>query len=135
MEGMVVGEEVSLSDLKGTMELMAKHIFGDNVTTRFRSSYYPFTEPSVEFDVTCVKCMGKGCNICKNTGWVTIGGAGMVHPKVLKDAGFNPEEYMGFAFGFGIERIAMVKYGVEDVRDFYTNDLRISKNFDERGEK
>ena len=116
MEGMVVAEEVSLSDLKGTLELMAKHLFGEKTKTRFRSSYYPFTEPSVEFDVTCVKCGGKGCNVCKDTGWLTIGGAGMVHPKVLLGAGFDPEKYMGFAFGFGIERIAMVKYEIDDVR-------------------
>ena len=133
-EGMIVDKEISLSDLKGTLDLMAKHLFGDNVVTRFRPSFYPFTEPSVEFDVSCFKCNGKGCNVCKGTTWITIGGAGIVHPNVLNMAGYDSEKYTGFAFGFGIERIAMVKYEVPDVRCFYTNDLRVCNEFERRGE-
>ena len=133
-EGMIVDKEISLSDLKGTLDLMAKHLFGKDVVTRFRPSFYPFTEPSVEFDVSCFKCNGKGCNVCKGTTWITIGGAGVVHPNVLNMAGYDSEKYTGFAFGFGIERIAMVKYGVPDVRYFYTNDLRVCNEFERRGE-
>lgn len=133
-EGMIVDKEISLSDLKGTLDLMAKHLFGDNVVTRFRPSFYPFTEPSVEFDVSCFKCNGKGCNVCKGTTWITIGGAGIVHPNVLNMAGYDSEKYTGFAFGFGIERIAMVKYEVPDVRCFYTNDLRVCNEFERRGD-
>jgi len=133
-EGMIVDKEISLSDLKGTLDLMAKYLFGKDVVTRFRPSFYPFTEPSVEFDVSCFKCNGKGCNVCKGTTWITIGGAGIVHPNVLNMAGYDSEKYTGFAFGFGIERIAMVKYGVPDVRYFYTNDLRVCNEFERRGE-
>ena len=133
-EGMVVDKQISLSDLKGTLDLMAKHLFGKDVITRFRPSFYPFTEPSVEFDVSCFKCNNKGCNVCKGTTWITIGGAGIVHPNVLNMAGYDSEKYTGFAFGFGIERIAMVKYGVPDVRHFYTNDLRVCNEFERRGE-
>lgn len=133
-EGMVVDKQISLSDLKGTLDLMAKHLFGKDVITRFRPSFYPFTEPSVEFDVSCFKCNGKGCNVCKGTTWITIGGAGIVHPNVLNMAGYDSKKYTGFAFGFGIERIAMVKYGVPDVRHFYTNDLRVCNEFERRGE-
>lgn len=134
MEGLLVDKDISLSDLKGTLDVMAKRLFGDNVKTRFRSSYYPFTEPSVEFDVSCFKCDMKGCNVCKDTGWITIGGAGMVHPNVLRNCGYDPNKCTGFAFGFGIERIAMIKYGIDDIRVFYTNDLRSCKSFDKRGE-
>lgn len=133
-EGMIVDKEISLSDLKGTLDLMAKYLFGKDVVTRFRPSFYPFTEPSVEFDVSCFKCNGKGCNVCKGTTWITIGGAGIVHPNVLNMAGYDSEKYTGFAFGFGIERTAMVKYGVPDVRYFYTNDLRVCNEFERRGE-
>lgn len=133
-EGMIVDKEISLSDLKGTLDLMAKYLFGKDVVTRFRPSFYPFTEPSVEFDVSCFRCNGKGCNVCKGTTWITIGGAGIVHPNVLNMAGYDSEKYTGFAFGFGIERIAMVKYGVPDVRYFYTNDLRVCNEFERRGE-
>ena len=133
-EGMIVDKEISLSDLKGTLDLMAKYLFGKDVVTRFRPSFYPFTEPSVEFDVSCFKCNGKGCNVCKGTTWITIGGAGIVHPNVLNMAEYDSEKYTGFAFGFGIERIAMVKYGVPDVRYFYTNDLRVCNEFERRGE-
>jgi len=124
MEGLLVDYNISLADLKGTFDVIAKHLFGEEVETRFRSSFYPFTEPSVELDVSCFNCGGSGCPICKHTGWITVGGAGMVHPKVLENCGYNPEEMSGFAFGFGIERLAMLKYGVQDVRTFYTNDLR-----------
>lgn len=123
MEGLLIDEGISLADLKGTFEIIAKHLFG-NVDTRFRSSFYPFTEPSVELDVSCFNCEGKGCPICKNTGWITVGGAGMVHPKVLKNCGYDPDKMSGFAFGFGVERLAMLKYGITDVRIFYQNDLR-----------
>ena len=126
MEGLVIDKNISLADLKGTFDVIAKHLFGENVDTRFRSSFYPFTEPSVELDVSCFNCAGKGCPICKQTGWITVGGAGMVHPKVLTNCGYNPDVISGFAFGFGVERLAMLKYGVTDVRTFYINDLRIN---------
>ena len=132
MEGLVVDKEISLSDLKGTLDIMAKRLFGDNVETRFRSSFYPFTEPSVEFDVSCFKCNKKGCNVCKDTGWITIGGAGVVHPNVLRNCGYDPDKYTGFAFGFGAERLAMLKYGINDIRTFYNTDLRESATFDRK---
>ncbi len=128
MEGLLIDKNISLADLKGTFDIIAKHLFGDKVETRFRSSFYPFTEPSVELDVSCFNCGGKGCNICKNTGWITVGGAGMVHPKVLTNCGYDPDLMSGFAFGFGVERLAMLKYGVTDVRTFYTNDLRVNSD-------
>ncbi len=124
MEGLLVDEGISLADLKGTFDIIAKHLFGDSVETRFRSSFYPFTEPSVELDVSCFNCKGVGCPLCKTTGWITVGGAGMVHPKVLKNCGYDPDKMSGFAFGFGVERLAMLKYGITDIRTFYTNDLR-----------
>lgn len=124
MEGLLVDKDISLADLKGTFDVIAKHLFGNDVETRFRSSFYPFTEPSVELDVSCFNCGGKGCPICKSTGWITVGGAGMVHPKVLSNCGYDPDKVSGFAFGFGVERLAMLKYGVTDVRTFYLNDLR-----------
>ncbi len=134
MEGLLVDKEISLANLKATLDIMAKKLFGESVITRFRSSYYPFTEPSVEFDVSCFKCKGKGCNVCKDTGWITIGGAGMVHPNVLTNCGYDKDKYTGFAFGFGVERIAMIKYGISDIRTFYVNDLRSSNAFNKRGE-
>ena len=126
MEGLLVDKNISLADLKGTWDIIAKHLFGEETTTRFRSSFYPFTEPSVELDVSCFNCHGDGCAICKDTGYITVGGAGMVHPKVLENCGYNPEEMSGFAFGFGLERLAMLKYGINDIRLFYTNDLRVN---------
>ena len=129
IEGLLVDKNVSLSDLKGTIDVIVKKIFGNEVETRFRPSYYPFTEPSVEGDISCFKCHGKGCNICKNTGWITIVGAGIVHPNVLKNCGIDPEEYSGFAFGFGVERIAMAKFGIEDMRLLFENDIRFLKQF------
>ena len=134
IEGLLIDKNVTLSDLKGTFDVAAKHLFGENCVTRFRPSYYPFTEPSVETDISCFKCGGKGCAICKNTGWITISGAGVVHPNVLKMCGYDPEIWHGFAFGFGLERIAMLKYGINDIRTFYNTDLRQNKEFD-RGDK
>lgn len=132
IEGLLVDKNVSLSDLKGTFDVIAKKLFGEDCKTRFRPSYYPFTEPSVETDISCFNCHGKGCNICKNTGWITVSGAGMVNPKVLEDCGYDPKVWTGFAFGFGAERLAMLKYGINDIRTFYNTDLREIKNFDRK---
>lgn len=132
IEGLLIDEKVSLSDLKGTFDVIAKKLFGEDCKTRFRPSYYPFTEPSVETDISCFNCHGKGCSICKNTGWITVAGAGMVNPKVLEDCGYDPKKWKGFAFGFGAERLAMLKYGINDIRAFYNTDLRELKNFDRR---
>ncbi|HIU39686.1 MAG TPA: phenylalanine--tRNA ligase subunit alpha [Candidatus Aphodocola excrementigallinarum] len=132
IEGLLVDKNISLSDLKGTFDVIAKKLFGDDIKTRFRPSYYPFTEPSVETDISCFNCHGKGCSICKNTGWITVSGAGMVNPKVLEDCGYDPKVWSGFAFGFGAERLAMLKYGINDIRTFYNTDLRELKNFDRK---
>ncbi len=129
MEGLVVAHGITLSDLKGTLSLFAKRMFGDKREIRFRPSYFQFTEPSVEIDVSCHVCDGKGCSICKDTGWIEILGGGMVHPQVLKAAGYEDETLTGFAFGIGVERITMLKYGVEDIRQFYTNDKRFINQF------
>lgn len=129
-EGLVVGGHITLADLKGTLEFMADAMFGSGRKVRFRPSYFPFTEPSVEVDVSCPFCNGKGCNVCKGSGWIEILGAGMVHPHVLEMNGFDPEKCSGFAFGVGLERVAMLKYGIDDIRNFYTNDIRFLKNFD-----
>jgi phenylalanyl-tRNA synthetase alpha subunit len=129
MEGLVIGEKVTLADLKGTLEFMARKLFGQDRQIRFRPSYFPFTEPSVEVDVSCHICNGKGCPTCKGTGWIEILGAGEVHPNVLKMAGYDPEKCSGFAFGVGIERVAMLKYGIDDIRHFYTNDKRFNSTF------
>ena len=134
IEGLLIDKNVTLADLKGTFDVAAKHLFGENCETRFRPSYYPFTEPSVETDVSCFKCGGKGCNVCKNTGWITISGAGVVNPNVLKMCGYDPEVWHGFAFGFGLERIAMIKYGINDIRTFYNTDLRETRSFDRKGD-
>ncbi len=130
IEGLLVDKDISLSDLKGTFEVVFKKLFGNDVEVRLRPSYYPFTEPSVEADISCFNCKGKGCNICKHTGWITIVGAGMVHPDVLRMGGFDPSVWSGFAFGFGAERVAMLKYGINDIRVFYNTDLREVNNFD-----
>ena len=130
IEGLLVDKDISLSDLKGTIDVIVKKLFGDDVETRFRPSYYQFTEPSVEADISCFKCKGKGCPICKNTGWITVVGAGVVHPNVLRMSGYDPEVWSGFAFGFGAERMAMLKYDIDDLRVFYNTDLREVKNFD-----
>lgn len=132
IEGLLVDKNISLSDLKGTFDVIAKHLFGEECQTRFRPSYYPFTEPSVEMDISCHHCKGKGCAICKNTGWITVSGGGMVHPKVLENCGYDPKKWSGFAFGFGAERLAMIKYGIDDLRVFYTNDLRESRVFERK---
>ena len=132
IEGLLVDKNISLSDLKGTFDTIAKKLFGPDCVTRFRPSYYQFTEPSVETDISCFVCKGKGCSLCKNTGWITVSGAGMVHPNVLKNCGYDPKEWSGFAFGFGAERLAMLKYGINDIRTFYQTDLRESANFDRK---
>lgn len=129
IEGLVVGKNVSMGDLKGTLEMIIKKMFGEERQIRLRPSYFPFTEPSVEVDVSCFKCGGKGCNVCKQTGWIEILGAGMVHPRVLEMSGIDPTEYSGFAFGLGQERIAMLRYGINDIRGFYQGDVRFSEQF------
>lgn len=130
VEGLVIDKNISLADLKGTLEIFVKKMLGENSELRFRPSYFPFTEPSIEVDVSCFNCGGKGCNICKNTGWIEILGAGMVHPNVLNMCGYDSDKFTGFAFGIGPERIAMLKYGITDIRNFYTNDMRFLKEFD-----
>ncbi len=130
IEGLLVDKNISLSDLKGTIDVVVKKLFGEDIVTRFRPSYYQFTEPSVEVDISCFNCKGKGCNICKKTGWITVAGAGVVHPNVLRMSGYDPKEWSGFAFGFGAERLAMLKYDINDLRVFYNTDLRESKTFD-----
>ena len=129
IEGLVVGKNISMGDLKGTLEMIIQKMFGAERQIRLRPSYFPFTEPSVEVDVSCFKCGGKGCNVCKKTGWIEILGAGMVHPQVLEMSGVDSEEYSGFAFGLGQERIAMLRYGINDIRGFYQGDVRFSEQF------
>ncbi len=128
-EGLVIGENITVADLKGTLELMIRELFSKDAKIRFRPSYFPFTEPSFEVDMTCHICGGKGCPTCKGTGWIEILGSGMVHPNVLEMAGIDSHKYTGFAFGAGIERIAMLKYGITDIRDLYTNDIRFLDGF------
>lgn len=130
IEGLVIDENISMADLKGTLELFCKKILGEKTQVRFRPSFFPFTEPSVEVDVTCFKCGGKGCNLCKDTGWIEVLGAGMVHPNVLRMCGYDPDKYQGFAFGTGIDRFAMFKYNIPDIRTIYGNDIRFIKQFD-----
>ena len=132
IEGLLVDKDIRLSDLKGTFDCIAKKLFGEDCVTRFRPSYYQFTEPSVETDISCFACKGKGCSLCKNTGWITVSGAGMVHPNVLRNCGYDPKVWSGFAFGFGAERLAMLKYGINDIRTFYQTDLRESVTFDRK---
>lgn len=129
IEGLYVDKDVRLSDLKGTLDVFAKKMFGEDRQIRLRPSFFPFTEPSVEMDISCATCNGDGCHVCKKTGWIEILGGGMVHPKVLEMAGYDPKEYTGFAFGMGPDRIAMLKYGIDDIRRFYTNDIRFMKQF------
>ena len=135
VEGLVIDKNISLADLKGTLEVFMKKMLGENTNLRFRPSYFPFTEPSYEVDVTCFKCGGKGCNLCKQTGWIELLGSGMVHPNVLKMNGYDPEVYTGFAFGTGLDRLAMFKYGITDIRILYTNDIRFLKQFDRKDEE
>lgn len=129
IEGLVVDENIRMSDLKGTLEVFAKKMFGEEREIRLRPSFFPFTEPSVEVDISCKICHGDGCHVCKGTGWIEVLGAGMVHPNVLEMAGFDSKKYSGFAFGMGAERIAMLKYGIDDIRHYYTNDIRFLKQF------
>lgn len=129
IEGLVVGRNIRMSDLKGTLLEFTRKMFGQDTQIRLRPSFFPFTEPSVEVDVTCMKCGGHGCRVCKQSGWLEILGSGMVHPRVLEMSGYDPEEYSGFAFGTGVERIAMLKYGVDDIRYFFNNDLRFLQQF------
>lgn len=129
IEGLVVDKQIAMSDLKGLLLSFAQEMFGADTKIRLRPSFFPFTEPSAEVDVTCFFCHGEGCNICKQTGWIEILGSGMVHPRVLDNAGFDSTKYTGLAFGLGVERIAMLKYGIEDIRHFYTNDLRFLEQF------
>ncbi|MCR5461912.1 MAG: phenylalanine--tRNA ligase subunit alpha [bacterium] len=129
VEGLVLGKDISLADLKGTLHEVAKKVFGDERTIRLRPSFFPFTEPSVEVDVSCFKCNGKGCPICKNSGWIEVLGAGMVNNNVLKMNGYDPEKIQGFAFGIGVERFTMLKYGIEDIRNFYMNDQKFLNQF------
>jgi phenylalanyl-tRNA synthetase alpha chain len=129
IEGLVIDREVRMSDLKGTLLQFSREMFGPDVTIRMRPSFFPFTEPSAEVDVSCSVCGGKGCRVCKYSGWLEILGAGMVHPRVLEMSGYDPEQVSGFAFGMGVERIAMLRYGIEDIRHFYTNDVRFLRQF------
>ena len=135
VEGLVIDKNISLADLKGTLELFAKKMLGDNTKVRFRPSFFPFTEPSVEVDVTCFKCGGKGCSLCKQTGWIEVLGAGMVHPNVLRMGGYDPEVWSGFAFGTGLDRFAMFRYAIPDIRYLYTNDIRFLEQFDRKDEE
>ncbi|HOZ54793.1 MAG TPA: phenylalanine--tRNA ligase subunit alpha [Clostridia bacterium] len=138
VEGLIIEKietQISLADLKGTLEVMVRKLIGENSKLRFRPSYFPFTEPSYEVDVTCFKCGGKGCALCKQTGWIEVLGAGIVHPNVLEMNGYDPNKYSGFAFGTGIDRIAMFKYGITDMRYLYTNDIRFLSQFDRKDEE
>lgn len=129
MEGLVIDKGVTFADLKGTLELFAKKMFGDKVVTKFRPHHFPFTEPSAEMDATCFVCEGKGCRVCKGSGWIEILGCGMVHPDVLRNCGIDPEVYSGFAFGFGVDRMVMLKYGIDDIRALYESDMRFLNQF------
>ena len=129
MEGLVIDKGVTFADLKGTLELFAKKMFGDKVVTKSRPHHFPFTEPSAEMDATCFVCEGKGCRVCKGSGWIEILGCGMVHPNVLRNCGIDPEVYSGFAFGFGVDRMVMLKYGIDDIRALYESDMRFLNQF------
>ena len=129
VEGLVVGEAISLADLKGTLTIFLQRLFGSDLPVRFRPSFFPYTEPSAEVDVACLLCRGKGCAVCKQSGWIEILGSGMVHPAVFEAVGYDPERYTGFAWGMGIERVALVRYQVDDIRMFYENDLRFLEQF------
>lgn len=129
VEGLVIGKNIHLGHLTATLESFAKHMFGEKREIRLRSSYFPFTEPSVEVDVSCFDCGGKGCRTCKNTGWIEILGAGMVHPNVLRMSGYDPKKYSGFAFGVGVERVALLRYAIDDIRRIYQNDVRFIHQF------
>lgn len=129
LEGLAVDRKITMADLKGTLTEMSRQLFGSDTKVRFRCDFFPFVEPGVDFSATCAVCGGKGCRVCKGTGWLELGGAGMVHPNVLRNVGYDPARYSGFAFGLGIERIVMIKYGIDDIRNFYGNDLRFLEEF------
>ena len=135
IEGLVIDENISMADLKGTLELFLRKVLGEKTKVRFRPSYFPFTEPSVEVDVSCFKCGGKGCSLCKGTGYIEVLGAGMVHPHVLEMSGYDSKKYQGFAFGTGLDRFAMFKYGIPDIRTIYGNDIRFIEQFDRKDEE
>jgi phenylalanyl-tRNA synthetase alpha chain len=129
VEGLAVGHRITLADLKGTLSAFARRLFGEGVRTRFRAGHFPFTEPSAEMDIECFVCGGEGCPVCKGTGWLEVLGSGMVHPTVLSNGGYDPEVFSGFAFGMGPERLTMLKYGMDDIRTFWANDLRFLEQF------
>jgi len=129
MEGLVVDKGITFADLKGTLDLFARKMFGDKVQTKFRPHHFPFTEPSCEMDATCFVCQGEGCRVCKGSGWIELLGGGMVHPQVLRNCGIDPEIYSGFAFGFGVDRMVMLKYGIDDIRQLYESDMRFINQF------
>ncbi|MBK5223401.1 MAG: phenylalanine--tRNA ligase subunit alpha [Acidimicrobiia bacterium] len=129
IEGLVVDRGITMGDLAGTLEAFTSAYFGGAIHSRLRPSYFPFTEPSAEFDITCVICEGSGCQTCKRTGWIELGGCGMVHPNVLRNGGVDPEEYTGFAFGFGTDRLSLMRYGISDLREMFTNDIRFLRQF------
>jgi len=129
VEGLMVDKNVRFSDLKGILSMFVQDMFGKDTPLRFRPSYFPFTEPSAEVDIGCVICGGTGCRVCKNTGWIEIIGSGMVHPQVFRNVGYDQEEITGFAFGMGVERVAMLRYGIDDIRQFYYNDVRFLSQF------
>ncbi len=129
IEGLVIDKNITMGDLKGALEVFIRELYGDKIKAKFRPHFFPFTEPSAEMDISCVMCGGEGCKVCKGTGWIEILGCGMVHPKVLEMSGIDPNEYSGFAFGMGLERITMLRYGIEDLRLFYENDIRFLKQF------
>lgn len=135
VEGLVIDKNINLGNLKATLELFAQKMFAKDAKVRFRSSYFPFTEPSVEVDISCFSCHGKGCPTCKGTGWIEILGAGMVHPNVLRMNGYDPDVYSGYAFGIGIERVAMLRYGIDDIRRFYQSDIRFIEEFNKKVEE
>lgn len=128
-EGLVVGENISLANLKDTLNTVLKKLFGEDLKTQFRPGFFPFVEPGVEIDLTCFKCKGEGCSTCSHSGWIEVLGAGMVHPNVLNSVGIDPKKYQGFAFGIGVDRLTMLKYGIDDVRLFYNGDLRLVNQF------
>jgi phenylalanyl-tRNA synthetase alpha chain len=129
LEGFIIGRDITLAHLKGVIEVVARHLFGPETKLRLRPKYYPFVEPGVNGEVTCILCGGAGCRVCKQTGWMEIIGAGMIHPNVLKEGGIDPKEFQGFAFGFGLTRMAMLKYGIDDVRVMESGDLRFVRQF------
>lgn len=129
VEGLMVDKTISFSDLKGVLQIFVHEMFGKNIPVRFRPSYFPFTEPSAEVDIGCVICKGVGCGVCKTTGWLEILGSGTVHPQVFRNIGYDPDEISGFAFGMGVERIAMIRYGIDDIKQFYNNDIRFLSQF------